>query len=75
MHMHKFIVYGIMHIYIYIQEYVYQVHVLILDRIHLIDCLPNVWMLDGRIVTCKSALYVHVPKFLITLGTDLLLDI
>lgn len=23
------------------------------DRIHVIDCLPNIWMLDGRIVTCK----------------------
>ncbi|KAJ8306566.1 hypothetical protein KUTeg_017111 [Tegillarca granosa] len=23
------------------------------DRLHVIDCLPNVWMLDGRIITCK----------------------
>ena len=23
------------------------------DRIHVVDCLPNVWMLDGRLVTCK----------------------
>lgn len=25
----------------------------VLDRLHVIDCLPNVWMLDGRIVTCN----------------------
>ncbi|XP_078317601.1 uncharacterized protein LOC111119226 isoform X1 [Crassostrea virginica] len=27
-------------------------------RIHLIDCLPNVWMLDGRIVTSAERLQV-----------------
>ena len=24
------------------------------DRMHVIDSLPLVWMLDGRIITCKS---------------------
>ena len=27
--------------------------IIVVDRIHVIDCLPHVWMLDGRIVTCK----------------------
>ena len=35
-----------------------------LDRIHVIDSLPNVWMLDGRIVTCKLyILYLTYPEF------------
>uniref|UniRef100_K1PR63 Uncharacterized protein n=1 Tax=Magallana gigas TaxID=29159 RepID=K1PR63_MAGGI len=38
------------------------------DRIHLIDCLPNVWMLDGRIITCKYPQhrppyqYIHIKS-------------
>lgn len=23
------------------------------DRAHVIDCLPNVWSLDGKLITCK----------------------
>ena len=26
------------------------------DRMHVIDSLPLIWMLDGRIITCKSQL-------------------
>lgn len=25
-----------------------------LDRMHVIDSLPLLWMLDGRLITCKS---------------------
>ena len=28
-------------------------HAFYTDRIHVIDSLPNIWMLDGRIITCK----------------------
>nr|XP_026690274.1 uncharacterized protein LOC104265755 isoform X2 [Ciona intestinalis] len=28
-------------------------------RLHVIDCLPNVWMLDGRLVTTAERLQVH----------------
>ena len=27
------------------------------DRLHLIDCLPYVWMIDGLLVTCKCLVY------------------
>jgi len=25
----------------------------VVDRVHAVDCLSHVWMLDGRIITCK----------------------
>ena len=35
------------------------------DRMHVIDSLPLVWMLDGRIITCK--LYILKLLTLLTL--------
>ena len=23
------------------------------DRVHAVDCLPHIWILDGRIITCE----------------------
>ena len=28
------------------------------DRLHVIDSLPLVWMLDGRIITCEFYVYL-----------------
>lgn len=34
------------------------------DRIHVIDCLPNVWMVDGLLVTSKFKFILREKNFL-----------
>lgn len=33
------------------------------DRIHLIDCLPNVWMIDGLLVTSENIFYFFLSNW------------